>query len=91
MTHERAIPWGVSDTNTTLEAVYKKANELISLPAKESNYPEDQRDFRLNAAQLDNAATFFEELCVSPSTISYLSVLTCADPSLGSTLVCHRS
>ena len=51
-------------TNTTLDDLYKKANELRSLAAKEENYDEAERNFQLSDAQLAAAANFLETMYV---------------------------
>ena len=45
-----------------MKEVYTKANSLNSLPSKEENYAEDDRNFRLTAEQLEATATLMETL-----------------------------
>lgn len=47
-------------TNTTLTNLYKNINGLVSLPEKQNNYIESERDFKLNDSQLKLTADFFE-------------------------------
>jgi predicted metalloendopeptidase len=47
-------------TNTTLESLYQQINNLASLPAKEENYLEEERNFVLNQDQISNTGKFLE-------------------------------
>ena len=80
-------------TNTTLDDLYKKANELRSLAAKEENYDEADRNFELSGAQLAATGTFLETMY---SLFNFREVLEgnhkkfFADDPKGTSGVCKR-
>lgn len=47
-------------TNTTLTDLYKNINDLISLPEKQNNYIETERNFKLDDDQIKDTTEFFE-------------------------------
>ena len=49
-------------TNTTLDNIYKEMNELNSLPRKQDNYDDTNKDFKLNEETLEKSEKLFEEL-----------------------------
>ena len=49
-------------TNTTLTNLYKNINELASLPEKQNNYIESERNFKLNDKQINIVTGFFEKI-----------------------------
>eukprot|EP01064_Diplonema_japonicum_P011903 TRINITY_DN1936_c0_g1_i1.p1 TRINITY_DN1936_c0_g1~~TRINITY_DN1936_c0_g1_i1.p1 ORF type:complete len:760 (+),score=230.56 TRINITY_DN1936_c0_g1_i1:104-2281(+) len=49
-------------TNTTMTKLYTEINSLRSLPGKEDNYVEAERDFKLTDEQVKTAEQFFTKL-----------------------------
>lgn len=49
-------------TNSNLEDLYKNINELNSLPSKQENYEEENRNIKLNENELKKVEELFEEL-----------------------------
>jgi predicted metalloendopeptidase len=49
-------------TNTTLDNIYKEMNKLNSLPRKQDNYDDTNKDFKLNEETLEKSGKLFEEL-----------------------------
>ncbi|ARF11159.1 peptidase M13 [Klosneuvirus KNV1] len=60
MKREQSRNYSEYYTNTTLTNLYKNINSLTSLPEKQNNYVESERDFKLNDLQLKSTAEFFE-------------------------------
>lgn len=62
MTSDQRRSYNEYYTNTTLTNLYAQINDLTSLPKKQLNYIESERDIILNSNQLIDASLFFEQI-----------------------------
>ena len=60
MKKEQAREYDEYYTNTTLSNLYKNINELASVPEKQNNYIESERNFKLSYQQIGTVTEFFE-------------------------------
>ena len=62
MTPDQSREYGKYYTNTTLDDIYKNINDLNSLPRKQENYEENDRDFKLTKNMIDKVGELFENI-----------------------------
>jgi len=62
MTPDQSREYGKYYTNTTLDEIYKNMNDLNSLPRKQENYEENERDFKLTKNMISDVGELFESM-----------------------------
>lgn len=62
MTKAQARHYSKYYTTTTLTKLYEAINELKSLPEKQDNFEEKERDLKFSQSDSDNAKLFFESM-----------------------------
>ena len=62
MAPDQSREYGKYYTNTTLDEIYKNMNDLNSLPRKQENYEENERDFKLTKSMISDVGELFESM-----------------------------